>query len=104
MGVLGVRQGVARDVLLGVQRVATFAGDARGEWITEPSKKRLATVNKDVASLSDYETRLSDKIQLLLDALMAAESLVYVCAVLVPIAHGFAAIGTFVLSVMTASM
>ena len=58
----------ARDVLLGVQRVASFAGDARSEWITDASKKRLATVSKDVASLSDYETRLSDKIQLLLDA------------------------------------
>jgi magnesium transporter len=58
----------ARDVLLGVQRVAAFAGDARSEWITEPSKKRLDSVYKDVASLSDYETRLSDKIQLVLDA------------------------------------
>ena len=58
----------ARDVLLGVQRVASFAGDVRSEWITKPSKKRLESVSKDVASLSDYETRLSDKIQLLLDA------------------------------------
>lgn len=58
----------ARDVLLGVQRVASFAGDVRSEWITEPSKKRLESVHKDVASLSEYESRLSDKIQLLLDA------------------------------------
>ena len=58
----------ARDVLLGVQRIASFAGDVRGEWITEPSKKRLESVKKDVTSLSDYESRLSDKIQLLLDA------------------------------------
>ena len=57
-----------RDVLLGVQRIASFAGDVRGEWITEPSKKRLESVKKDVTSLSDYESRLSDKIQLLLDA------------------------------------
>lgn len=58
----------ARDVLLGVQRVASFAGDVRSEWITQSSKKRLDSVYKDVASLSDYESRLSDKIQLLLDA------------------------------------
>lgn len=58
----------ARDVLLGAQRIASFAGDVRSEWITESSKKRLESVYKDVASLSDYESRLSDKIQLLLDA------------------------------------
>jgi len=58
----------ARDVLLGVQRVASFAGGANSEWITEVAKKRLESISKDVASLSDYESRLSDKIQLLLDA------------------------------------
>jgi magnesium transporter len=58
----------ARDVLLGVQRIGSFAGDVRSEWISQSSKKRLESVHKDVASLSDYESRLSDKIQLLLDA------------------------------------
>ena len=44
---------------------------ARGsEWITAASRKRLEAVSKDVASLSDYETRLTDKIQLLLDAVL----------------------------------
>ena len=33
-------------------------------------RKRLDSVSKDVMSLSDYETRLSDKIQLLLDAIL----------------------------------
>lgn len=60
----------ARDVLLGVGRIASFAGDVGSEWITEASKKRLSAVSKDVVSLSDYETRLSDKIQLLLDAVL----------------------------------
>jgi magnesium transporter len=59
-----------RDVLLGVGRVATFAGDVGSQWITPASKKRLQAVSKDVASLGDYETRLSDKIQLLLDAVL----------------------------------
>ncbi|WGD49561.1 magnesium transporter CorA family protein [Bradyrhizobium sp. CB1650] len=60
----------ARDVLLGVGRIATFADEVGSEWITASSKKRLEAVSKDVASLSDYETRLSDKIQLLLDAVL----------------------------------
>jgi magnesium transporter len=70
VGDLADRLAKARDVLLGVGRVATFAGDIGSEWITPASKKRLESVSKDVASLSDYETRLSDKIQLLLDAVL----------------------------------
>jgi magnesium transporter len=58
----------ARDVLLGVQRVASFAGGVGRDWISEAAKKRLESVSKDVASLSEYESRLSDKLQLLLDA------------------------------------
>jgi magnesium transporter len=70
IGDLADRLAKARDVLLGVGRIASFAGDVGGEWITAASKKRLEAVSKDVASLGDYETRLSDKIQLLLDAVL----------------------------------
>jgi magnesium transporter len=70
VGELADRLAKARDVLLGVGRVASFAGDVGSEWITPASKKRLEAVSKDVASLGDYETRLSDKIQLLLDAVL----------------------------------
>jgi magnesium transporter len=70
VGELAERLAKARDVLLGVGRVASFADDVGNEWITAASKKRLEAVSKDVASLSDYETRLSDKIQLLLDAVL----------------------------------
>lgn len=70
VGELADRLAKARDVLLGVGRIASFAGDVGSEWITTASKKRLEAVSKDVASLGDYETRLSDKIQLLLDAVL----------------------------------
>lgn len=70
VGELADRLAKARDVLLGVGRIASFASDVGSEWITPSSKKRLDAVSKDVASLSDYETRLSDKIQLLLDAVL----------------------------------
>jgi magnesium transporter len=59
-----------RDVLLGIQRIATFAGDVGEEWLSPSTKNRLDSVTKDVVSLSDYESRLSDKIQLLLDAVL----------------------------------
>lgn len=70
VGVLADRLAKARDVLLGVGRLASFSGDVARDWITKNSRVRLDAVTKDVVSLSDYETRLSDKIQLLLDAVL----------------------------------
>lgn len=70
VGELADRLAKARDVLLNVGRIAAFAGEVGSEWITPASKRRLEAVSKDVVSLSDYESRLSDKIQLLLDAIL----------------------------------
>ena len=73
VGELADSLAMARDVLLNVGRIATFADEmGKDEWITSASRKRLEAVSKDVASLSDYETRLSDKIQLLLDAVLGS--------------------------------
>ncbi|MEJ0052033.1 MAG: magnesium transporter CorA family protein [Methylovirgula sp.] len=58
----------ARDSLLGAGRLAAFVGDVGREWIPEPFRTRLHAISKDVTSLSDYETHLSDKVQFLLDA------------------------------------
>ena len=38
------------------------------DWISSENKQRLAVVKQDVASLDDYKTHLTDKIQFLLDA------------------------------------
>jgi magnesium transporter len=58
----------ARDALLGAGRLAAFVGDVGREWIPQQFRTRLHAIAKDVASLSDYETHLSDKVQFLLDA------------------------------------
>lgn len=70
IGVLADRLSKARDVMLGVGRIAAFSGDVCHEWLEPEFRDRLAAVSKDVASLSDYETHLSDKIQFLLDAVL----------------------------------
>jgi magnesium transporter len=70
VGALGDRLSKARDVLLGVGRIAAFSGDVCHEWLAPEFRDRLAAVSKDVVSLSDYETHLSDKIQFLLDAVL----------------------------------
>lgn len=58
----------ARDSLLGVGRLAAFVSEVAHDWMPEPFGVRLHAISKDVASLADYETHLSDKVQFLLDA------------------------------------
>jgi magnesium transporter len=70
VGMMTDRLSRARDVMLGVQRIAAFAATTQSDWVTQTARKRLDSVSRDVVSLSDYETRLSDKIQLLLDAVL----------------------------------
>jgi magnesium transporter len=70
VGAIGERVSQARDVLLGVGRIASFAGDIGEEWITPAFRVRLRAVLKDVASLNEYEAHLSGKVQFLLDAVL----------------------------------
>jgi magnesium transporter len=70
VGAIGERVSQARDVLLGVGRIASFARDIGEEWITPEFKVRLRAVLKDVASLNEYEAHLSGKVQFLLDAVL----------------------------------
>jgi magnesium transporter len=70
VGGIGERVSQARDVMLGVGRIASFAHDIGEEWITPEFKVRLKAVLKDVASLNEYEAHLSGKVQFLLDAVL----------------------------------
>lgn len=58
----------ARDSLLGLGRLVAYVGTHAGERMSEPMKARLETLKQDIASLNDYEGRLSDKVQFLLDS------------------------------------
>jgi magnesium transporter len=70
VGAIGERVSQARDVLLGVGRIASFARDIGEEWLTPGFRVRLRAVLKDVASLNEYEAHLSGKVQFLLDAVL----------------------------------
>jgi len=70
VGRLGDRSSKARDVLLGVGRMASFTLDVCHDMLSDEFRDQLHAVTKDVASLSDYETHLSDKTQFLLDAVL----------------------------------
>ncbi len=45
-----------------------FAATGAGDWLSPEIKQRLDTVRQDAISLSDYDTHLVNKVQLLLDA------------------------------------
>jgi magnesium transporter len=70
IGVIGDRVSQARDVLLGVGRIGSFANDLGHEWIGPEFRVRLSAVQKDIASLNDYEAHLASKVQFLLDAVL----------------------------------
>jgi magnesium transporter len=57
-----------RDSLLGLARIVPHVAGSCDEWLTDAVKLRLETLRHDIASLSDYDTHLVNKVQLLLDA------------------------------------
>lgn len=70
VGSIGDRVSQARDVLLGVGRIASFTTDLGHEWIPAEFRVRLGAVTKDIVSLNDYEAQLAGKVQFLLDAVL----------------------------------
>jgi magnesium transporter len=57
-----------RDSLLGIGRIVPYVLSLAGDWLPTEIKPRLDTVRQDVVSLSDYDTHILNKVQLLLDA------------------------------------
>jgi magnesium transporter len=70
VGAAGERLSEIRESLLGLQRIVGFASEMAHEWMRPEIRARLATAQRDLASLSDYETHLSGKTHFLLDAIL----------------------------------
>jgi magnesium transporter len=70
VGRLGDRVSETRDSLLGVGRAIDFASEPTSDWSDGKLQSRMKTLQQDVASLDDYKTHLSDKVQFLLDAMV----------------------------------
>jgi magnesium transporter len=58
----------ARDSLLGLNRLLVFLANRGGNHISPGQHERIEVLRQDVAALGDYETRLTDKVQFLLDS------------------------------------
>jgi magnesium transporter len=57
-----------RDSLLGVGRIVPYVLGQSEDWLPMELRTRLATQKADITSLNDYDTHLTNKVQLLLDA------------------------------------
>ena len=58
----------ARNSLLGLGRLVAYVGTHGADWCDAIAKDRLNTLRQDIASLNDFESRLTDKVQFLLDS------------------------------------
>ena len=68
IGALGQALGKLRASLLTAGRIVPFVQGEVKDWLETTTADRLGTVRADLASLDEYETHLSDKVQFLLDA------------------------------------
>jgi len=68
VGALAERTSLLRDGLLGVGRIVTYLLDASFDDAPQVNHVRMQAIHDDVASLTDYELHLANKVQFLLDA------------------------------------
>jgi magnesium transporter len=68
IGRKGGRVSQVRDALLGVGRIARFVAETASAWLHEDEAHRLATLDRDIVSLTDYDAQLTGKVHFLLDA------------------------------------
>jgi magnesium transporter len=57
-----------RDSLMGLARIVPYVATLGADWLSEAVAHRLETLRHDLASLSDYDAHIVNKVQLLLDA------------------------------------
>jgi magnesium transporter len=57
-----------RDSLLGIGRILPYVKGLGADWLPAEGMSRLETLQRDIASLNDYDAHLANKLQLLLDA------------------------------------
>jgi magnesium transporter len=64
-----------RDSLLGFGRMIPYVVSIGANWLPLEIKPHLETLRLDIASLNDYETHLTNNVQLLLDATLGLISI-----------------------------
>lgn len=57
-----------RDTQIGAARIVPYVETMTVEWLPKELTPRLATLRQDIASVSEFDTHLTNKLQFLLDA------------------------------------
>ena len=68
IGRRGKALGKLRASLLGLQRIVPFVAAECGSFAAGDADARFETLQRDIASLDEFETRLTENVQFLLDA------------------------------------
>lgn len=68
LGRIGNLTGKINDVLLGMARMVPYVTTNGTEFFSAEARASFKSLHRDIDSLNDYETRLTDKIQFILDA------------------------------------
>jgi magnesium transporter len=59
-----------RDSQLALGRLVHFVTHMTEEWLPQDLRPKLKTLRQDIASLADYDSHLTNKVQFLLDAIL----------------------------------
>ncbi|MCD9088255.1 CorA family divalent cation transporter [Stenotrophomonas sp. SY1] len=70
VGQMGRQIGILHNTLHGLLRMLNYLDESMPEWFGEHTHKRITLVLKDVASLSEFEQQLGDRIEFLLDSVL----------------------------------
>lgn len=70
VGKAGAQLARIRDSLLGLHRVIPFVSRIKRAWISQEMRECFETPETDLISLNEYENRLTDNVQFLLDAVL----------------------------------
>jgi len=70
VGQLGDQTSNIRDALLGLGRIVNFVTLRTADWPGERPTARFVSIHDDLASLNEYTSHLSEKVQFLLDAMV----------------------------------
>ena len=68
VGRIGDMLSMLRDSLLGLSRMLLFLDDMIGSSSVSRNRARLRTLSRDVHSLADFDSQVTNKVQFLLDA------------------------------------
>ncbi len=67
IGLAGERTSNVRDSLLGLQRIVSFSA-VTAPWFPADMQPRVKTLLRDIGSLAEYDSQVTNKVQFLLDA------------------------------------